>query len=144
MTTADRASGSGEGSGPRAGWPVRRTFSNAYKLRIVTEYYSLTEFGARGALLRREGLYQSHLEKWRKARDRGALGPLKTATSRNSSPADRSGTAVLSENRKLKEENARLAEELAKTKAVLEVVGKAHALLGILSESADKDTPARK
>jgi hypothetical protein len=44
----------------------------------------------------------------------------------------------------LKEENARLAEELAKTKAVLEVVGKAHALLGILSESADKDTPARK
>ena len=59
------------GDGPRAGQPVRRTFTAAYKLRIVEEYFSLTERGARGALLRREGLYQSHLEKWRRALDRG-------------------------------------------------------------------------
>ena len=38
---------------------MRRTFTAAYKLRIVEEYFSLTEHGARGALLRREGLYQS-------------------------------------------------------------------------------------
>ena len=59
--------------GPRAAHAQRRVFSNAYKLRIVEEYEGLSEHGARGALLRREGLYQSHIEKWRKARDAGRL-----------------------------------------------------------------------
>lgn len=86
------ASGSGrDGGGLRAGQPVRRTFTSAYKLKIVDEYYSLTEHGARGALLLREGLYQSHVEKWRRARDRGALD-----SSRKSSTAasGKSGAVV--------------------------------------------------
>ena len=136
---AGSGSGAGE-SGPRAGQPVRRTFTSAYKARIVEEYYSLTEFGARGALLRREGLYQSHLEKWRRARDRGALDSSpKSSTAAPGKPAVESAA-----DRRLRAENARLTAELAKTKAVLEIVGKAHALLEILSESAEKEPPHRQ
>ena len=126
------------GDGPRAGQPVRRTFTAAYKLRIVEEYFSLTEHGARGALLRREGLYQSHLEKWRRARDRGTLAS--TPERAVVAPAGQA-TAQSAAERRLLAENARLESELAKAKAVLAVVGKAHALLEILSESAEKQPP---
>jgi transposase-like protein len=128
------------GGGPRAGQPVRRTFTAAYKLRIVEEYFSLTEHGARGALLRREGLYQSHMEKWRRALDRGTLAS--TPERAVVAPAGQSVTPSAAE-RRLLAENARLESELAKAKAVLEVVGKAHALLEILSESAEKQPPRR-
>lgn len=60
--------------GPRAGGPKRRSFAAEYKLRVVEEYERLTEPGAKGALLRREGLYHSHIVDWRAARDAGALG----------------------------------------------------------------------
>lgn len=118
--------------GPRSGQPVRRTFTDAYKLATVDEYDSLTEHGARGALLRREGLYESNVTKWRLARDRGALTPSPARTRVPSS-------AESVENRRLRRENEQLASELAKTRAVLEVMGKAHALLEILSESADRE-----
>ena len=49
----------------------RRRFSAEYKLRILSEADACTEYGAIGALLRREGLYTSHLEKWRRQRARG-------------------------------------------------------------------------
>ena len=55
---------------------VRRQFSAEYKLRILAEADACTERGELGALLRREGLYASHLEKWRKQRERGALAGL--------------------------------------------------------------------
>ena len=128
------------GDGPRSGQPVRRTFTAAYKLRIVEEYFSLTEHGARGALLRREGLYQSHMEKWRRARDRGTLASTPARVS--IAPA---GPAIApsAAERRLLAENARLESELAKAKAVLAVVGKAHALLEILSEGAEKPPPRR-
>lgn len=117
-------------------------FSTAYKLRIVEEYDGLSEHGARGALLRREGLYQSHIEKWRKARDAGRLtrpgqAPKQGAAGGTDRP-DTASKAVLSENRKLKEENERLAAELEKTRAVAEILGKAHALLEMISEGAEK------
>jgi len=99
----------------------------------VAEYYSLTEHGARGALLRREGLYQSHVEKWRRARDRGALSPAKAAVKERPS-------AESKENRRLLEENARLTSELEKTRAIVDVLGKAYALLEVLSESAERPT----
>jgi transposase-like protein len=119
-------------------------FSNAYKLRIVQDYDGLSEHGARGALLRREGLYQSHIEKWRKARDAGRLtrsgqsagGGLPSGRRRT----DPDSTAGLSENRRLQQENQRLAAELAKTRAVAEILGKAHALLEMISEGAEKPT----
>ena len=56
---------------------ARRTFSADYKLRIVEEADQCTENGQIGALLRREGLYSSHLSTWRQWRDLGALQALK-------------------------------------------------------------------
>ena len=141
MTVADQAGSPDGRRGPRAGQPVRRTFSNSYKLKVVTEYDGLTEFGARGALLRREGLYQSHVEKWRKARDQGLLTAGRATPAVGSSRGD-SGSKVLSENRKLKLENERLTAELAKTRAVLEIVGKAQSLLELLSRSTGSPTPS--
>jgi len=131
-------------SGPRAAHAQRRVFSNAYKLRIVTEYDGLCEHGARGALLRREGLYQSHIEKWRKARDAGRLTPSgRPVVGGSSSGRSRVGGDTKtgsSENRRLQQENQRLAAELAKTRAVAEILGKAHALLEMISEGAEKPT----
>lgn len=134
------AVGQAGGDGPRAGRPVRRTFTAAYKLRIVEEYFSLTEHGARGALLRREGLYQSHMEKWRRAMDRGTLAS--TPERAVVAPVGQAVAPSAAE-RRLLAENARLESELAKARAVLEVVGKAHALLEILSESAERPPPRR-
>ena len=56
--------------------PLRRTFTAAYKLRIVEEANAATEPGAVGALLRREGLYSSHLVEWRRLYRAGALSGL--------------------------------------------------------------------
>jgi hypothetical protein len=62
--------------GPRAGQPKRRTFTAACKLKILERYEQLEDPRERGALLRREGLYHSHIEYWRAARDKGALTAL--------------------------------------------------------------------
>jgi transposase-like protein len=117
---------------PRAGQSKRRTFTAEYKLAIVEQYDQLTDAGERGALLRREGLYHSHIQSWRKAREKGVLEALEA---KPSGRPKRSNTEA--ENKRLTAENERLAAELARTKAALEVVGKAHALLELLSESAD-------
>jgi transposase-like protein len=134
--------------GPRAANAQRRVFSSAYKLRIVEEYDGLTEHGARDALLRREGLYQSHVEKWRKARDTGRL----TRASHSAKPSavgdprrrQTAEKAIAAENRRLQEDNERLAAELEKTRAVAEILGKAHALLEMISEGAEKPTPSTR
>lgn len=142
MSIADMRTDVGEdgpmGSSPRADRPKRRTFTPEYKLAIVAEYDGLSEAGARGALLRREGLYHSHIIEWRRARDAGVLaGPA-------SRPGRRPGKSPeRAEVERLRRENERLQAELAKTRAALDVVGKAHALLGLLSESAEP-TPERR
>lgn len=125
--------------GPRAGQPKRRTFPPEYKLAMVEEYERLTEPGAKGALLRREGLYHSHLIEWMRARDAGALDGL---AAKPSGPKGR--TSVEKDNERLARENAKLAEELARTKKALAILGKAHELLGLLSESADSETGPKK
>jgi transposase len=56
--------------------PLRRTFSAEYKRRVLAEYEAAIEDGSRGAILRREGLYSSHIVDWRRARDAGALAGL--------------------------------------------------------------------
>lgn len=146
---ADMTSGQPERRGPepavgspRADQPRRRVFTAAYKLRIITEYETASGHGARAGLLRREGLYDSHLRKWIAARDAGRLG-----TRENPTPPARASSGTVgresSEVRRLKAENARLAAELTKTKAVLEVMGKVHALFEVLSESADTPAPPK-
>ena len=122
------------GKGPRAGQPRRRAFTAAYKARILREYDQLQTGRERGALLRREGLYSSHIDGWRKSRDAAAANGLADK------PAGRPGrSSEAVENERLRKENEKLTAELTRTKAALEVVGKAHALLELLSESADSD-----
>ena len=58
-------------AGPRSDRPRRRVFTPEYKLRMVAEYDRASTSGERGGLLRREGLYHSHIIEWRKARDAG-------------------------------------------------------------------------
>ncbi|GAA3604179.1 hypothetical protein GCM10022419_105990 [Nonomuraea rosea] len=120
--------------------PKRRSFTPEYKLAMVEAYDAATEPGAKGALLRREGLYHSHIIEWRKARDAGALNAL---AAKPSGPKTRKSGAE-KENERLRARAERAERELAKTKAALEIMGKAHALLELLSESADNDAPPRK
>ncbi len=117
---------------PRSDRPRRRSFTAKYKLDMLAEY-DAADVAARGVLLRREGLYSSHLSEWRKARDSGALAGLSPA----GRPGKKSGEQL--ENAKLRARTERAERELAKTKAALEIVGKAHALLEMLSESADTE-----
>src|SRR5437660_10870002 len=140
MTQADLGVGMTDDGrmGPRSDQPKRRTFTAEYKLAMIAEYDAATEPGAKGALLRREGLYSSHIIEWRRARDAGGLAgvadkPRQPARSDAEREADR-----------LRAENERLRAELAKARAALDVVGKAHALLGLISESADTDPRSTK
>jgi transposase len=125
MTMADLDGGvRDDGSvGPRSDRPRRRAFTAQYKLAILAEY-DACEPGAKGALLRREGLYSSHLVEWRRARDAGALAGLADK------PRPPARSQAQRESDRLKADNERLRAELARTKAALEVVGKAHAYAG--------------
>lgn len=113
--------------------PKRRTFSPEYKLRIVAEYDDAPR-NEKGAVLRRERLYHSHVKEWRAARDTGALEKL---ADKRTSPARPKKSAAEAENEKLRRRMEGLERDLARNKAALEVMGKASALLDMLSESAD-------
>lgn len=108
----------------------RRTFTAQYKLEIVAEYDAAPE-GEKGAVLRREGLYSSHVIEWRKARDAGALQGLKATRGRRRRDPQAEKIA------RLEAENKQLEQELAKARFVVDVQGKLHALLETLSGSAD-------
>ncbi len=138
MTLADQAAIAGKDGQVTSGKPRRRTFSAAYKAKILAAYEQAGP-GERGALLRREGLLTSHISDWRKARDKGSREAL--TQRKTGRPARETGPAEIE---KLKKENEKLTAELARTKAALEVVGKAHALLELLSESADSSQQRQK
>ncbi len=113
----------------------RRQFTAAYKLRILNEYEAATAPGAKGAILRREGLYSAHLVEWRKLRDQGASAGLSKAKGRP--PADERDKEL----ERLRVEKASLEKELAKAQFVIDVQGKLAALLEKLSEGAPDGTP---
>jgi transposase-like protein len=125
-------------SGPRPAQPKRRTFTAAYKLEIIRKYDAATEPGAKGALLRGEGLYDSHISYWRKARDSGAL---KSAAGGNPVAANKGRPAGDAENERLRKRLAKSEAKLEQTRAALDIMGKAFALLELLSESADSPKP---
>jgi transposase len=129
-------------SGPRSSQPKRRTFTAAYKLEIIRKYDAATEPGAKGALLRGEGLYDSHISYWRKARDSGALRSSAAAVSANGALAAHKGRpAGDAENDRLRKRLAKSEAKLEQTRAALDIMGKAFALLELLSESADSPKP---
>ena len=126
-----------EAMSPRSDQPKRRSFTAQYKRDLVAEY-DAADVGSRGAILRRERLYSSHLTEWRKARDNGALAGL-------TSPAKSFTKATEKLEKAQWQARAERAErELARTKMALEIVGKAHALLEMLSESADTTPPSTR
>jgi transposase len=129
---------SGEPADP-APRPSRRVFSPEYKLAIVTEYENAPN-GEKGAILRREGLYSSHVIEWTRARDAGALAGT-TAGSAPAAKTPKKKSVEQVEIEKLRRRNEKLETDLARTRMALDIMGKAHALLEGLSERADNDEP---
>jgi hypothetical protein len=123
-------------------------FTPDYKLAMVAEYDRAAP-GERGALLRRERLYHSHIIEWRKARDAGTLVVRRAAEQAETVPDEQTpsaaarrrrrgaDTAERAELERLRRQNEKLAKDLARSQAALEIMGKAHALLELLSESTD-------
>ena len=107
----------------------RRRFSAEYKQRILEKADNCTEPGQIGALLRREGLYSSHLSTWRRQRDQGlvqALGPQKRGRKRKDE--------LEREVARLRRENERLQASLEQAETIIEVQKKLSRLLGLATE----------
>ena len=136
----DRGGGGSPGTGPDpevAPRAQRRRFSAAYKLRIVQEADGCSQPGEIGALLRREGLYSSHLVEWRRARDQGQLDAL--AAKRRGPKAD-PDRALKKRNGQLELENARLRKKLETAETILEVQGNVSRLLGLTMPKSGSDS----
>jgi hypothetical protein len=108
-------------------------------LQILAEYEAAPN-GEKGAVLRREGLYTSHVIEWSRARDAGALDGVTGSRRSEKRPRRSAETAELE---RLRARNAKLESELATTRTALDIMGKAHALLEQLSESAEEKNPPR-
>ena len=107
----------------------QRQFSARYKLRILEEAENCGRRGQLGALLRREGLYSSHLTTWRRQREKGQLDGL-GAKRRGPKPRD-----VLEEDlAKLRRENERLKARLERAETIIEVQKKLSRLLGLATD----------
>ena len=148
MTIADQAAMTvqdGRVTDQQPGRPKRRTFTRSYKARILAAFDALPEGSPdRGALLRGERLYHSHIEHWRKQAENGTLA---SSTGRPKRDAESEELARLrTENRKLRADAARLEShneklvgELGRTRTALDIAGKAFALLQNISGSADSE-----
>ncbi len=112
--------------------PRRRRFTAEYRLRILEEAERCTKSGEVGQLLRREGLYSSHLTAWRKARNEGALRGL-ASKKRGVKPKARN--PLEPKVRELESKVARLEKELHKAHTILDVQEKVAGLLGFDLES---------
>ena len=119
---------------PRA---QRRRFGAAYKLGIVREADACTRPGEIGALLRREGLYTSHLSAWRRARDQGQLEGL---APRKRGPKLDPDRPLAKRNAQLERENARLRRRLETAKTIIEVQGNVSRLLGLTMPESEIDS----
>ena len=112
----------------------RRTFSAKYKLRILEEADRCTETGQIGALLRREGLYSSHLTTWRRQRDEGVLKGL-SPQKRGRKRKDELEREVV----RLQRENERLQASLEQAETIIEVQKKLSRLLGLATEENGRE-----
>ena len=115
----------------------RRTFTAKYKLQML-EAYDGAPAGDKGAVLRREGLYSSHIVEWRRARDVGALAGL--TQPRGRPKRDRQQERITH----LEADKRRLEQELATANFVVDVQAKLHALLETISEGADTEPRSKK
>ena len=106
--------------------PRRRSFTAEYKRSILDQAEAAQDSGSIGALLRREGLYSSHLTTWKRQRQKGEIDAL--------TPQKRGPRVVVSplvkQNRQLQAANARLTRKLQNAELIIEVQKKVAALLG--------------
>jgi len=138
LTPTSIAHDGGMSDAPRAGGPSRRrTFSPAQKLAHLQAYEAACDEGEGGAYLRREGLYSSLISEWRRVRDAGLLEGKNPAAKVGRPNADQAEIA------RLRRQLAQAERRLATTETALDIMGKAHALLEQISESAT-DQPRRK
>jgi transposase len=116
--------------------PVRRRFTAEYKLGVLREVEGCKGRGELGALLRREGLYSSHLTQWRKQRERGERQGL----SRKRGPSPKQRHPLTDKVKVLERENARLKLRAERAEGLVELQKKVSEILGIeLKQSAEKD-----
>ena len=116
---------------PRA---TRRRFTAKYKAAILREAERCTGSGSLGAMLRREGLYSSHLANWRKqeaAQGQAGLTPKRRGPKPKPQPSARE--------KQLEREKRALEKRLAKAELIIEFQKKVHALLGIPLSSPERD-----
>jgi transposase len=113
----------------------RRQFTAAYKLALLEEVERLSEPGAIGALLRREGLYSSHLSVWRRERDSGALEALSRRRGRKAKLTSEQKRVAALEARCV-----RLQRELDQAHTIIEVQKKLCTLLGLPTAANHEDT----
>ena len=119
--------------------PTRRRFTVDQKLRILAEYEAAQTPEARGAVLRREGIYTSHITHWRQKRESGGSAALDRKRGPKPDPHAR-------EVERLRRENERLLKRNAQLEKIVEVQGKMQALLQELGskETAPPSEPSRK
>ena len=108
--------------------PVRRTYTGDFKRRVVEEADACTEPGAIGALLRRHGLYSSHLTAWR---DQYRQGALRGLTPRKRGPKAAAKNPLAERVARLEREKARLEKRLQQAETIIEFPKKVSELLGI-------------
>lgn len=114
--------------------PVRRrSFAPSQKLKYLSGYETACETGQGAAFLRREGLYSSLISEWRRQRDAGVL--------EGKSPGEAVGapSREQAEIARLRRQLVNAEQKLATTEMALQIMGKAHALLEQISESADTE-----
>lgn len=125
-------------SQPRAGGPTRRSFTPSQKLEHLASYEAAAASGTGGAYLRQKGLYSSQITEWRKLRDAGVLAG-KSAGARVGRPS-----AEQAEIARLRRQLDVAQRRLSRTEAALDIMGKAHALLEEISESAPEQPSPKK
>ncbi len=136
-----RENGSMSKLGPRAGGPTpRRSFTPAQKLAHLDAYQRACDDGTGGgAYLRGEGLYSSQITEWRKLRDAGVLEGRPATAKVGRLSAEQVEIA------RLRGQLDKAERRLARTEVALDIMGKAHALLEEISESAqDEPQPKRR
>jgi transposase len=111
--------------------PKRRQFTAEYRLRVLEEADHCSGTGEVGQLLRREGLYSSHLANWRNARDEGVLRGLR---SKKRGVKPKASNPLEPKVRELEAKVARLEKDLHKAHIILDVQEKVAGLLGFSLE----------
>ncbi len=119
--------------------PRRRSFPNDFKLRIVREADACRGLGDVGLLLRREGLYSSHLAMWRRLRDQGALSG---AAPRKRGPPSPPVNPLRGENERLLRKISTLEAELAQSRALIELQKKVASLFTSMTSHVATPPPA--